>query len=455
MFQRAASVTARWASITNQRVRCLQLIPEATHPQFVRQKLSTPTQHPFDYEGQPPEHPVRAAVISAIESHIATSNPTKDAFYVLDMAVLDARWALWHSQLPQVRPYYAVKCNTNPVIAKFLGHLGAGIDCASERELSLALQLGFSPQDIIFANPVKQPSHLAFAANHGVCLMTFDSVDELRKIHKIMPSAQLVLRMYVDSSDAKFGMGIKFGATLADAPELLREAAALAMNVVGVSFHVGSACTRASVFQDAISDARKLFDLAHASGFQNCHLLDIGGGFPGVDHAKDDIITFDVCAQLVQNALAKHFPQVSTDGSVQVIAEPGRFFVSAAQTLVTNVIGRNILVPSDEQAQNPHVQYFINDGTFGSFQDFLSCPPFQLRSDAAESRQLLVTEASIWGQTASDRDCVIERITLPWLEVGAWLVFPAVGAYSNAISRNYQGMGSQHKWVYVTDDCQM
>ena len=33
---------------------------------------------------------------------------------------------------PNVTPFYAVKCNSDPVLVKVLAELGAGFDCASK-----------------------------------------------------------------------------------------------------------------------------------------------------------------------------------------------------------------------------------------------------------------------------------------------------------------------------------
>ena len=41
----------------------------------------------------------------------------------------------WTKALPKVHPFYAVKCNDNPVILKILANLGAGFDCASKVKL--------------------------------------------------------------------------------------------------------------------------------------------------------------------------------------------------------------------------------------------------------------------------------------------------------------------------------
>ena len=38
----------------------------------------------------------------------------------------------WIKMLPNVTPFYAVKCNSDPVLVKVLAEVGAGFDCASK-----------------------------------------------------------------------------------------------------------------------------------------------------------------------------------------------------------------------------------------------------------------------------------------------------------------------------------
>lgn len=52
------------------------------------------------------------------------------------------------------------------------------------------------------------------------------------------------------------------------------------IQLIGISFHVGSGCQDIPIYGEAIATARKLFDFAESVGF-NLRLLDIGGGFPG------------------------------------------------------------------------------------------------------------------------------------------------------------------------------
>lgn len=52
------------------------------------------------------------------------------------------------------------------------------------------LDIGVSPDCIIYANPCKQISHLKYASQNAVDVMTFDNEFELYKVQKYFPSAK-------------------------------------------------------------------------------------------------------------------------------------------------------------------------------------------------------------------------------------------------------------------------
>lgn len=71
-----------------------------------------------------------------------------------------------------------------------LATLSTGFDCASKGEIALVMKHGVAPQSIIYANPTKPISHLKFAAEMNVSVMTVDSDFELFKIKKYYPDAK-------------------------------------------------------------------------------------------------------------------------------------------------------------------------------------------------------------------------------------------------------------------------
>jgi len=59
------------------------------------------------------------------------------ALNICDLSSVERKHRLWQELLPRIKPYYAVKCNDDPVVVKLLAELGAGFDCASKNELKL------------------------------------------------------------------------------------------------------------------------------------------------------------------------------------------------------------------------------------------------------------------------------------------------------------------------------
>lgn len=90
----------------------------------------------------------------------------------------------------------------------------------------------------------------------------------------------MVLRIKCDSQTASVCLGNKFGAEPKLAMKLLKIAHDLDLNVIGVSFHVGTEVKDPPIYGTALSICRQIFDDAKTLGY-NFTLVDIGGGFEG------------------------------------------------------------------------------------------------------------------------------------------------------------------------------
>lgn len=276
-----------------------------------------------------------------ILSSLRTDDPEEffageeNAFLVCDLANVYAKFQLWEEELGGlVEPFFAIKCNPDPLVVKMMIQLGAGFDCASHQEISQVVGAGLSDAKeiedrIIYANPCKANSFIKFASKSNVRLMTFDNVDELYKVKKYHAHAKMVLRILTDDSGSLCKLGLKFGSPLSEVRKLLTKAKELGIEVVGVSFHVGSGCTNPHLFADAVERAAWAFSVGKELGY-DFNLLDIGGGFGG-----DNFVQI---ARIVRPVLERLFPR-DTSG-VRIIAEPGRYFVSEAFEMATNIIAR-------------------------------------------------------------------------------------------------------------------
>jgi len=358
----------------------------------------------------------------------------EDAFFITDLGRAVSQYDQWSELCPSVEPFYAVKCNNDPTLLQTLALLGTGFDCASRAEIETILALGVSAERIIFANPCKMKSHIEFAKEKGVAMMTLDDEHEMEKIQKIYPDAKLVLRILPPPTKAQCNLGCKYGVLPERAPALLRKAKDMGMNLMGVSFHVGSGCLEAEAFSKAISAASTVFQEAERLGL-NLEMLDIGGGFPG--HEQGDI-SFAQISRYINSSLEEFFPNRQ---NLRVIAEPGRYFASAAYTLATNIIGKR------------DYMYYINDGVYGSFNcllyDHAEVDIETLDDHHKCSKDLY--PSSVWGPTCDGLDCVLETVELPDLDIGDWVFFSNMGAYTSAAGSTFNGMPRPNTYHVVEE----
>jgi ornithine decarboxylase len=399
-----------------------------------------------------------------------------DAFFVGDMGDVVRKHKLWTTQLPRVEPFYAVKCNDDTTVLAVLAQLGAGFDCASKGEIQKVLELQVPQSRIIYANPCKQSSHIKFAAANNVEYMTFDNETELHKVKALHPNAKMVVRILPPANTkCQCQLGMKFGCHPKKVSHLLRVAKELGVDVVGVSFHVGSGCYDAKAYSAAVASACTVFGIAKNEGF-HFNLLDIGGGFPGQKNVK---LPFEEICSVLRSALDVYFPE---NMNVRIIAEPGRFFVASAFTLALNVIARRVVTKEDNNFEygddsdnnatfassdnssdahnntdktvdsvdtatgsthsDPMFMYYLNDGVYGSFNcilfDHATVHPTLFDEERFQNEPRFT--CSLWGPTCDGLDCIVKECRLPELNTGDWIVFNDMGAYTMSAASTFNGM---------------
>lgn len=380
---------------------------------------------------------------SAEESAAARGGPAAvSSVMSIDLGHVQRQYRKFTTLMPRVRPFYAVKANPDEAIVRTLLEAGAGFDCASSPEIAMVRKAGAcGATDVVFANCCKFASDIAYAKTQGVRRMTVDNLDELEKIAQHYPEAHVVLRIVTDDSESVCQLSNKYGAALCDIEQLLLSSIQLGLNVVGVSFHVGSGTSTAASFGEPIVNAAKVFEMARAHGIE-MSLLDVGGGFPGDDEGA---VTFAEIAEVINPLIDQHFPSEQ----VQVIAEPGRFFSHAAATLATKVIARRMVSSAAKGESDPEVLYYLGDGVYGSFNCIMFdhyTPP--LPESVPAKHQNSLKRSRVFGPTCDGLDTIYENVALPLLQVGDLLVFRHMGAYTVAAASNFNGI-NKPEIVYI------
>ncbi len=350
--------------------------------------------------------------------------------FVVDHDELRKQYAAFKKHLPRVQAYYAVKANSDPAIVKTLYDAGASFDVASMAEfrevheniasLPAKARQDFIWDKIIYANPIKDNQTLAELDPYKP-LMTYDNLAEIGKIKKHSPRAGLILRLRVPNTGAVVELSSKFGAASGESVDLIEAAFQAGLTVEGLSFHVGSQCTNFTNYTQALNLAAGIFKEAHERGHPEVKILDIGGGFPTAydKHVKP----FSQLAKAINADINRLFPK-----DMEILAEPGRFLVAPAGTLVATVIGK--AVRDGKQC------YYIDDGVYHTYSgvifDHIHYPIHAFKKGPTQV-------CSVFGPTCDALDTISIGESLPDLELGELVYSQNIGAYSHASSTYFNG----------------
>ncbi len=349
--------------------------------------------------------------------------------FVVDHDAVRSNYAEFKRYLPRVQAYYAVKANPDPAIIRTLFDIGASFDVASIAEFNLVYdnirnlpaetRQNYIWDKVVYSNPIKDRRTLEELDQYKP-LVAYDNVEEINKIRKHAPHAGLALRIRVPNTGSMVELSSKFGASPAEAVDLIARAFDAGLTVEGLGFHVGSQCTNFDNYVQALSTSASIMEEAESRGF-SLKLLDIGGGFP----ARYDRLVrpFRELARILRAELNRLFPR-----NLEILAEPGRFMVGTAATLVAEVIGK-----SERDGKRC---YYLNDGIYHTFSGILfdHCQ-YHLKAFKKGPKRI----SAVFGPTCDALDTISQAEELPDLSLGDLVYSENIGAYSHASSTCFNG----------------
>jgi ornithine decarboxylase len=348
---------------------------------------------------------------------------------VLNHDIIRQNYAQFRKHLPRVQAYYAVKANPAPEIVRTLFRAGASFDVASFPEFMLVYDLikkrpaaerqAFVWDKIVYANPIKAKDTLR-ALDKYKPLVTFDNHAEVAKVREYAPHAGLLLRLRVPNTGSMVELSSKFGCEPSEAVALIAEAHAAGLVVEGLSFHVGSQCTNFENYVEALNMAAAVRREALSHGF-DLKILDIGGGFP-VPYNRH-VPPFSQLARILNAEIGRLFPK-----EMEILAEPGRFFVATAATSLATVIGQAV--------RDGKPCYYINDSVYHTFSGLIfdHCP-YHFKAFRKGSTEV----CAVFGHTCDGLDTISQSEILPQLRLDDLVYSENIGAYSNASATWFNG----------------
>ena len=281
------------------------------------------------------------------------------------------------------------------------------------------------PANIVYANPCKSPTDLHYAKSCGSPLTVVDSFEEIDKLSEAKYEGGALVRIAVDDETSVVPFSRKFGLAPASVADLATHAYSKGIDLKGVSFHVGSGCKDNSLYERAMMEAASAANTITDAGHY-ANIIDIGGGF------------FADARDLQHKAIFIRGAMVNLkirQPPFTFIAEPGRFFAEAVYDFYVPVIGK-------KRAMNGEGwHYTIDDSLYGQFSGILfdHARPKWVRVRGPKEAHRPMTAGVLFGRTCDSLDVIAKARRMEELEVGDWLWFPRMGAYTRATASEFNG----------------
>jgi diaminopimelate decarboxylase len=324
-----------------------------------------------------------------------------------------------------VKFFYACKALTNVNILKHIKSIGANVDCSSINEVKLALLAGFTPKDILYTSNGIAFDEIEEAKTLNVHI-NIDSLSNLEKFGKkyghSYPVGVRLRPNIMGGGHIKISTGhdkSKFGIPVDHIDLLIKLIESYNIFIQGLHIHTGSDITNVDVFVKGIE---VLFDIIPK--FKQLEFIDLGGGFK-VPYKKDDLQTdIPLLAQKVNEAFNNH---PNPDGRhLQVWFEPGKFLVSEAGYLITQV---NVLKENTDivfAGVNSGFNHLIRPMFYDSYHYIQNISnPAGSKKSYAVTGNICETDTFAWNRKLNE------------VREGDYLVFYNAGAYGFEMSSNF------------------
>ena len=333
------------------------------------------------------------------------------------------------------RVFYGTKAFANVALLRLLHEEGIGADVATAGELAFTERAGVPAADVIVHGNNKDAPLLrrAGALDATVVLDAPDEAELAAAAHVRRALVRVTLGVDADTHEAVVTghHGSKFGLPPEQARAVLADALDRGLDVLGLHVHVGSQLPDFAAQAETIERLAAFAAAAAGELAWTPAVADLGGGFGIRHHPEDEVPEAAVlaasAAATARSAFAAHGLSEPT-----VWLEPGRCLVGrAGVTLyrvgtVKRLPERTWVAVDGGMSDNPRPQLY--DARYTALS--------ATRADEEPDE-----EVSIAGMHCESGDVLIDDVRLPSPRRGDLLAVPATGAYTLAMSSNYNGVG--------------
>jgi diaminopimelate decarboxylase len=333
------------------------------------------------------------------------------------------------------RVFYGTKAFANVALLRLLREEGIGADVASSGELAFARAAGLTGEELVVHGNNKGVELLREAAREraGVVLDARDEAGLAAEAGVDQALVRVTLGVDADTHEAitTGHHGSKFGLPPDEARALVADALERGLEVLGLHVHVGSQLPDFTAQAETIRRLARFAAACRDDLGWEARVADLGGGFGIRHHLAEDVPDAAELARAAATTAREEFVAAGLQEPL-IWLEPGRSLVGrAGVTLyrvgaVKRLPGRTWVAVDGGMSDNPRPQLY--DARYTALS-------------AARADEAADETVSVAGMHCESGDVLIDDVLLPTPRRGDLLAVPATGAYTLAMSSNYNGVG--------------
>ncbi|MDQ2914939.1 MAG: diaminopimelate decarboxylase [Chloroflexota bacterium] len=337
-----------------------------------------------------------------------------------------------------VRVAYSVKACALLGVGAVIARQGIDASVASLGELQAARRAGFPASRMELHGNAKPDDEVAGALKARVGRFVVDGAHDVERLARlthgrrrpqavwlrVAPGIEVDTHPHLKTGtiDSKFGAPISTGEALAQAREIAR---VKGLALVGIHAHLGAEVRDARPYGELASALVAFANEVRAATGAPITELGMGGGVAVRLRSTEEAPELDDYARAVTQP-------VRTDRALRgatIYVEPGRGLVGRAAVAIYRVVGTKRV---------PNVRTFVAvDGGMGdNIRPALYGAEYSAVL-AARANEAGTEEVAVAGRYCESGDVLIRLVRLPSAYPGDVLAMPAAGAYSVAMSSNY------------------
>jgi diaminopimelate decarboxylase len=350
------------------------------------------------------------------------------------------------------RVFYASKAAPIISIEKLIFGQGAGCDVSTKGELEVALRAGCDPKKIIFHGNNKSNEDIKAALESGVLRIVIDSLDECDRVEKVAKELEIIAvevqaritvgieahtheAIMTGGNDGKFGNPLITG----DAKKVCeRIISSDILHLKGLHCHIGSQIFETKHLAEAGKIlAQFLVELNGANkqdGSEKFEVteLNVGGGF-GIKYEENDDPPAPIEMAKAVRSSVDSVLQASGLNKIEVWSEPGRALVGTAGITIYEVGTVKVIEGLQTYVG---VDGGMSDNARPATYDAVHAVWVNGRGNNLSSDQ--TQHVAIAGKHCEQGDILNkDTVVSKEVSVGDLLVMASTGAYSFAMSSNY------------------